>query len=54
MTLQCLEGEAVLTTPSRTCGLRAGQLVVLGGGEPHAVQALSDASLLVTVLFHAH
>lgn len=52
ITVLCLEGEAVVTTPSRRCPLGAGQLVMLEGGEPHAVQALSDASLLVTVLLH--
>ena len=50
ITVQCLEGEALVTTPSRSCRLAAGQLVMLVGGEPHAVQALTDASLLVTVL----
>ena len=50
ITLQCLEGEAVLTTPSRSCHLGAGRLVVLDGGEPHAVRAVTDTSLLVTVL----
>ena len=53
ISVQCLEGEAVVTTPSRTCRLGAGRLVVLGGGEPHAVRAVTDASLLVTVLLHA-
>jgi quercetin dioxygenase-like cupin family protein len=48
--VQCLEGEAVLTTPSRTCRLPAGCLVMLEGGEPYAVHAVTDASLLVTVL----
>ena len=52
ITVLCLEGEAVVTTPSRRCPLGAGQLVMLEGGEPHAVQALTDASLLVTVLLH--
>ncbi|RZT97752.1 cupin domain-containing protein [Rivibacter subsaxonicus] len=53
VTVQCLEGEAVVTTPSRSCRLGAGQLVMLAGGEPHAVNAVTDASLLVTVLFGA-
>lgn len=52
ITVLCLEGEAVVTTPSRRCPLGAGQLVMLEGGEPHAVQSLTDASLLVTVLLH--
>ena len=50
ISVQCLEGEAVVTTPSRTCHLGAGRLVVLDGGEPHAVRAVTDTSLLVTVL----
>jgi quercetin dioxygenase-like cupin family protein len=50
--VQCIEGEAVVTTPSRACRLGAGQLVMLLGGEPHAVKAVTDASLLVTVLLH--
>lgn len=50
ITVQCLEGEAILTMPSRTCRLDAGRLVMLEGGEPHAVQAVTDASLLVTLL----
>lgn len=50
ITVQCLEGEAVLTTPSRSCQLGAGRLVVLNGGEPHAVRAVTPTSLLVTIL----
>ncbi|SDE53065.1 Cupin domain protein [Variovorax sp. CF079] len=52
ITVQCLEGEATVRTPSRACHLAAGRLVVLEGGEPHAVHALTDASLLVTILLH--
>lgn len=49
ITIHCLEGEAVLSTPSRECVLSAGQLVLLPGGEPHALRAVSDTSLLVTL-----
>lgn len=52
ITVHCLEGAAVLTTPSRTCPLSAGQLVLLDGGEHHAVTAVSDSSLLVTIVLH--
>ena len=52
ITVHCIEGEAVVTTPARTCRLLAGQLVMLDGGEPHAVQAVTDSSLLVTLLLH--
>lgn len=53
ITVHCLEGQTVVTTSSRTCTLRAGQLVMLDGSEGHAVKAVSDSSLLVTVLLHA-
>jgi len=53
ITLQCLKGEAQVTTPSRTCRLRSGQLVMLPGGEPHGVQAITDASVLVTIVLHS-
>jgi quercetin dioxygenase-like cupin family protein len=52
ITVQCLEGEVTLTVPTRSIALSAGQLVMLPAGEPHALQARSDASLLVTVLLH--
>ncbi len=52
ITVQCLEGETVVTTPSRTCELAAGQLVVLDGNEPHALKATTDSTLLVTILLH--
>ncbi len=54
ITIHCLEGEAAVTTPSRRCDLHAGHLVMLAGSEPHAVHALEDTSLLVTVLLHTH
>jgi len=50
ITVHCLEGVSIITTPSRSCRLQAGQLVMLDGNEPHAVEALTDSSLLVTVL----
>lgn len=52
ITVQCIEGQAVVTTPRRRCELSAGQLVMLSGGEPHAVRAVTDTSLLVTLLLH--
>lgn len=50
ITVQCLEGEAVVGTPDTTCTLRAGQLVMLEGGVAHSVTAVADSSLLVTVV----
>ncbi len=49
ITVHCLEGEAALSTPTRECLLSAGQLVLLAGGEPHGLRALTDTSLLVTL-----
>jgi len=54
ITVHCLEGEADVITPTRRCHLLAGQLVMLDGKERHAVTAVTDASLLVTVLLLAH
>lgn len=52
ITVQCLEGDTVLTTPARTCALSQGQLVMLEGSEPHALKATTDSTLLVTILLH--
>ena len=52
ITVHCLEGKTVVTTASRRCELRTGQLVMLPENERHAVQAVTESSLLVTVLLH--
>ena len=52
ITVQCIEGEVDVTTPSRPCHLRSGEVVVLPGSEPHAIKATRDATLLVTVLLN--
>ncbi len=54
LTLQCLVGEleidfgADAAPASRT--LQAGQIMYLAGGQPHALKALADSALLLTVL----
>ena len=50
ITIQCLEGEVELEAHGRTQILRPGYMVYLADAEPHAVKALEDSSLLVTVL----
>lgn len=50
ITVQCLSGDADVATPSRTCRLVPGCLVMLPAAEPHRVQAHQDTVLLVTVL----
>ncbi|GMW07952.1 MAG: cupin domain-containing protein [Gammaproteobacteria bacterium] len=52
MLLQCLEGEIEFTALGRTQTLRPGALVYLPDREPHALKALSDTQLLVTILLH--
>lgn len=50
ITIQCLEGIVELEAHGRTQILRAGSMVYLSDAEPHAVKALEDSSLLITVL----
>jgi quercetin dioxygenase-like cupin family protein len=50
ITIHCLAGEVSLSTPERTCLLRAGQLMALQGAHRHSLQAIADATLLVTVI----
>ncbi|WP_066272788.1 cupin domain-containing protein [Hydrogenophaga palleronii] len=50
ITIQCLSGEADVVTPSRTCRLASGSLVMLPSEEAHGVLAQRDTVLLITVL----
>lgn len=52
ITIQCLEGTVELDAHGRTQTMRPGSLVYLADSEPHAVRALEDASLLITMLLH--
>lgn len=52
VTIQCLEGEIELAVADRPRRMRAGDLVCLDGGEEHALTALRDSSVLVTLLLH--
>ena len=52
ITIQCLEGQAVVSTPGLSRTLGAGELMALSGGEPHALKATTAASLLVTILLN--
>ncbi len=52
ITVQCIEGEVEVTTPTRSCRLGGGEVLVLPGSEPHAIKATRDATLLVTVLLN--
>lgn len=49
-TIHCIEGDVEVVLPGGTRRLRAGNLVVLPGGETHSLRARSDCALLVTLL----
>ena len=49
LTLLCIEGTAEVTLDERAFALRAGQLVLLPARARHAVRALQDTSLLLTL-----
>lgn len=48
--IHCLEGDVEVVMPGGTRRLGPGQLVVLPGGQPHALRARSDSAVLVTLL----
>ena len=48
-TLLCLEGEVEVQGEEGSCRLAAGQLVLLPARARHAVLALRDSSMLVTI-----
>lgn len=50
ITVQCLEGRVVFAAGENSVELSAGQLLYLSAGEPHALKAIEDSSLLVTIL----
>lgn len=54
VTIQCLEGVIELQAHQQTQTVKAGELVYLEGGEPHALHALEDSSVLVTLLLLPH
>ena len=49
ITLQCMEGALDLTVDGRTQRMQAGDLVYLAAGQPHALAAVQDTSLLLTI-----
>jgi len=50
ITVQCLEGRISFTAESKKQELLPGQLLYLRTGEPHALNAIEDSSVLVTIL----
>jgi len=52
MVVQCLEGTVEFTALGRTQRLTPGSMLYLPDHEPHALKALSDTLLLITILLH--
>ncbi|MGV8891816.1 MAG: cupin domain-containing protein [Burkholderiaceae bacterium] len=49
-TVQCLEGSVAFTVHGQIQTLRAGDMIFLAGDEMHALEALENASVLITIL----
>jgi quercetin dioxygenase-like cupin family protein len=49
ITLQCIEGRIAFTGDAGVRELPAGHLIHSTGGEVHALRAIEDASLLLTI-----
>lgn len=50
ITVQCLEGKVIVTARGKQQELSQGQLLYLVGGDEHALRALENSSVLVTIL----
>jgi quercetin dioxygenase-like cupin family protein len=50
ITVQCLEGKIEFVAGDRSHELRAGEMISLPGACPHSLQAIVDATVLVTIL----
>jgi quercetin dioxygenase-like cupin family protein len=52
ITVQCLEGQVIFDAGGTDRELVAGTMLFLEGGTPHALRAVKDSSVLVTILLH--
>ncbi len=52
LTVQCLEGSVEFSIGTTHDVMRSGDLKCLAGGIPHALRAIENSSLLVTLLLH--
>ncbi|MDB5855035.1 MAG: hypothetical protein JWR22_3076 [Herminiimonas sp.] len=52
VTIQVIEGALELHAHGKIQPMQAGDLVYLAGGTPHALHALQDCSVLMTILLH--
>ncbi|MFC0200322.1 cupin domain-containing protein [Paracoccus rhizosphaerae] len=51
--LHCIEGRVRIGLAAGPAELDEGEWLYLEGGEPHSVEGVRDASLLLTILFDA-
>ncbi|MCG5073428.1 cupin domain-containing protein [Paraburkholderia tagetis] len=49
ITVQCVEGVIRFFVSGEPLTMQAGEMLLLGAGEPHALEALDDASVIVTI-----
>ena len=52
ITVQCLEGCVKFSVGETTHEMTAGDLLYLEAAQPHAVEALTDSSVLVTLILN--
>jgi len=50
LTLQCLDGAVQISAHGKVQTLRAGEMLFLAGNVPHALHAVEDASVLMTMV----
>nr|WP_315401446.1 cupin domain-containing protein [uncultured Duganella sp.] len=50
ITFQCLSGEIAFITRGAPVTLRAGDMLYLEGGAPHALRAVADSVALLTIV----
>lgn len=50
ITVQCLDGHIEFTGCGKTQDLRAGQMLYLTGGDLHALHAIENSSVLVSIM----
>jgi len=51
--VQCLEGRVAFNCGGTQQSLEAGQMIYLSGDEPHSLEGIVNASLLVTILLRS-
>ena len=52
-TLHCIEGRVAVELPDQALELRSHEWIFIDGDVPHALRAIEDASLLLTIMLPA-